>query len=198
MQLGPMAGTFRACAEIVPVDDLVEGDFYVNNDPYAGGQHLQDIFIYSPIFFAGRVIGFAGTVAHHLDLGGGNPGLTSTAVDIHAEGLIIPPSRYSMARDWNGGPLERLVAKNVRVPPSDHWRLQRPIRRQRHRRPPGGPTLRQVRGRDHRGDNGRVDGLFGTPIPGPPCARFPTASTSARTRWTTTGSAKPRSTSRPR
>ncbi len=116
MQLGPMAGTFRACAEIVPVDDLVEGDFYINNDPYAGGQHLQDIFIYSPIFFADRVIGFAGTVAHHLDLGGGNPGLTSAAADIHAEGLIIPPSQYSMARDWNGGPLERLVAKNVRVP----------------------------------------------------------------------------------
>ena len=42
--------------------------------------------------------------------------MTPDAVDVHAEGIIIPPSRYTYARDWNGGPLERLVAANVRVP----------------------------------------------------------------------------------
>ena len=92
------------------------GDFYINNDPYGGGQHLQDVFIFTPIFVDGRIIAFAGTVAHHLDLGGGNPGMTPDAVDVHAEGIIIPPSRYTYDRDWNGGPLERLVAANVRVP----------------------------------------------------------------------------------
>jgi N-methylhydantoinase B len=116
MQLGPMAGTFRACTELFPVETLEEGDFYVNNDPFKGGQHLQDVFIYSPIFVAGEVVGFAGTVAHHLDLGGGNPGLNATAADVHAEGFIFPPSKYNFERDWNGGPLERLVAANVRVP----------------------------------------------------------------------------------
>lgn len=116
MQLGPMAGTFRACTEVCPVDALVEGDFYINNDPFEGGQHLQDVFIYSPIFIDGEVVGFAGTVAHHLDLGGGNPGLNATAADVHAEGFIFPPSKYNFDRDWNGGPLERLVAANIRVP----------------------------------------------------------------------------------
>lgn len=116
MQLGPMAGTFRACTEIFPVETLEEGDFYVNNDPFKGGQHLQDVFIYSPIFIAGEIVGFAGTVAHHLDLGGGNPGLNATAADVHAEGFIFPPSKYNFERDWNGGPLERLVAANLRVP----------------------------------------------------------------------------------
>src|SRR5690606_9406723 len=33
-----------------------------------------------------------------------------------AEGLIFPPSKYNQQRDWNGGPLERLVAANIRVP----------------------------------------------------------------------------------
>jgi N-methylhydantoinase B len=116
MHLGSMSEIFRACVEQCPTDDLKPGDFYINNDPYGGGQHLQDVFIFSPIFVAGRIIAFAGTVAHHLDLGGGNPGMTPDAVDVHAEGLIIPPSRYTYARDWNGGPLERLVAANVRVP----------------------------------------------------------------------------------
>src|SRR5262249_51406921 len=99
-----------------PIEALTPGDFYINNDPYGGGQHLQDVFIFSPIFVADEIIAFAGTVAHHLDLGGGNPGMTPEALDVHAEGLIIPPSRYSYERDWKGGPLERLVAANVRVP----------------------------------------------------------------------------------
>lgn len=117
MQLGPMSEIFRACAEADPVDTMKEGDFYITNDPYSGGQHLQDVFIYSPIFFEGELVGFAGTVAHHLDLGGGNPGLTTEAVDVHAEGLIFPPTRYNHARDWEGrGPLKRLVAANIRVP----------------------------------------------------------------------------------
>ncbi|WP_237173451.1 hydantoinase B/oxoprolinase family protein [Paracandidimonas lactea] len=117
MQLGPMSEIFRACAAADPVETLQDGDFYITNDPYSGGQHLQDVFIYSPIFHEGELIGFAGTVAHHLDLGGGNPGLTTEAVDVHAEGLIFPPTRYNHARDWEGrGPLKRLVAANIRVP----------------------------------------------------------------------------------
>jgi N-methylhydantoinase B len=116
MHLGSMSEVFRACVERCPIDKLEPGDFYINNDPYGGGQHLQDVFIFSPIFVDGRIIAFAATVAHHLDLGGGNPGMTPDAVDVHAEGIIIPPSRYTYDRDWNGGPLERLVAANVRVP----------------------------------------------------------------------------------
>jgi len=116
MQLGPMSEIFRACAAVHPVHTLREGDFYINNDPYGGGQHLQDVFIYSPIFYKDELVAFAGTTAHHLDLGGGNPGLTPDAVDVHAEGIIFPPSVYNYARDWDGGSLERLVAANVRVP----------------------------------------------------------------------------------
>ncbi|MDX2159029.1 MAG: hydantoinase B/oxoprolinase family protein [Hyphomicrobiaceae bacterium] len=116
MHLGSMSEIFRACVERCPISELRPGDFYINNDPYGGGQHLQDVFIFTPVFIDGRLVAFAGTVAHHLDLGGGNPGMTPDAVDVHAEGIIIPPSRYTYDRDWNGGPLERLIAANVRVP----------------------------------------------------------------------------------
>ena len=117
MQLGPMSETFRECAAAYPVENLCEGDFYITNDPYSGGQHLQDVFIYSPVFVAGELVGFAGTVAHHLDLGGGNPGLTTEAVDVHAEGFIFPPMCFNHPRDWEGsGRLKRLLAANIRVP----------------------------------------------------------------------------------
>jgi N-methylhydantoinase B len=120
MQLGTMSDIFRSCMERHPVEEVTEGSFYITNDPYSGGQHLQDVFIYSPIFVEGRLAAFAGTVAHHLDLGGGNPGLTTEAVDVHAEGLIIPPTLYDFRRDWQDGaregPLQRLIAANIRVP----------------------------------------------------------------------------------
>ena len=116
MQLGPIGTTFRACAELHPPETLEPGDFYINNDPYHGGQHVPDIFIFTPIFFGARLVGFSSTVAHHLDLGGGAPGLNMAAGDVYQEGLIFPPSRYNVNRDWNGGPFERLVRANVRVP----------------------------------------------------------------------------------
>ena len=116
MQLGPISATFKPCAELFPTSELQPGDFYINNDPFQGGQHLQDVFLFSPIFYQGELLGFGATVAHHLDLGGGAPGLNMAASDVHQEGLIFPPSKYNMARDWNGGPLERLIRANIRVP----------------------------------------------------------------------------------
>lgn len=117
MQLGPMSETFRACAERNPVDQLREGDFYITNDPYHGGQHLQDVFIYCPVFFDGELVGFTGSVAHHLDLGGGNPGLTTEAADVHAEGFILPSMKFNYERDWaDQGNLKQLLSANIRVP----------------------------------------------------------------------------------
>ena len=115
-QLGSLSATFGPCAEHHPIDTLVEGDFYINNDPYHGGQHLPDVFIFSPVFFEGELIAFGATVAHHIDIGGGAPGLNMGAREIYQEGLIIPPSRYNLEDDWNGGRFERLIATNIRVP----------------------------------------------------------------------------------
>jgi N-methylhydantoinase B len=116
VQLGSLSATFAPCAELNPPEDLVEGDFYINNDPYHGGQHLPDIFIFTPIFYDNEVVAFSATVAHHIDVGGGAPGLNMSARELYQEGLIIPPGRYNFDRDWNGGPLERLLAANIRVP----------------------------------------------------------------------------------
>ncbi len=116
VQLGSLAATFGPCAELYPPESLVEGDFYINNDPYHGGQHLPDIFIFSPIFHDNEVIAFGATVAHHIDIGGGAPGLNMSSRELCQEGLIIPPSKYNFERDWNGGPLERFLAANIRVP----------------------------------------------------------------------------------
>ena len=62
IQLGSVTHTFRACLEFHPLETLEEGDFLINNDPYAGGQHLPDIFLFSPIFLDSTLIGVTATV----------------------------------------------------------------------------------------------------------------------------------------
>lgn len=54
MQLGTIGSVFQACAETYDLDSLTEDDFFIINDPYSGGQHLQDIFFFSPIFHEGQ------------------------------------------------------------------------------------------------------------------------------------------------
>uniref|UniRef100_UPI0013D8DFD9 hydantoinase B/oxoprolinase family protein n=1 Tax=Escherichia coli TaxID=562 RepID=UPI0013D8DFD9 len=78
---------------------------------------LQDILIFVPIFVDRALIGFSAAVAHHLDVGGGAPGMNTSATDYFQEGLIIPPSKYNLQSDWlDDGPLQRFLAANFRVP----------------------------------------------------------------------------------
>ena len=97
-------------------DDVHEGDIFINNDPYDGGMHLPDIFIFRPIFAEGRVIAYAATICHHTDVGGRVPGSNaSDSTEIYAEGLRIPPLKlYEAGRE--NRTLFRMIERNVRLP----------------------------------------------------------------------------------
>lgn len=116
MLVGSLSHTFRWCRERYPVDTLTEGDFYIVNHPYMGGQHLPDIFIFIPIFFEDALVGFSASVAHHIDLGGGAAGINHAATDVYQEGLVLPPMKLNMSRDWDEGPFQDLIRSNVRLP----------------------------------------------------------------------------------
>ncbi len=116
IQLGPIGITLKACLAQYPLETLREDDFLITNDPYSGGQHLPDVYVFTPIFHEDEVIGFAASVAHHLDLGGGSPGLDPDSEDIYQEGLRIPPCKFNLRTDWNGGAFQRLLEANIRVP----------------------------------------------------------------------------------
>jgi len=97
-------------------DDISEGDIFVNNDPYDGGMHLPDIFIFKPLFAHGEVIAFAATICHHTDVGGRVPGSNaSDSTEIYAEGLRIPPLKLYEAGRANAT-LFRMIERNVRMP----------------------------------------------------------------------------------
>ncbi|MGE0226475.1 MAG: hydantoinase B/oxoprolinase family protein [Acetobacteraceae bacterium] len=97
-------------------DDVAEGDIFINNDPYDGGMHLPDIFVFKPIFAGGRVIAYAATICHHTDVGGRVPGSNaSDSTEIYAEGLRIPPLKLYEKGQPNAT-LFRMIERNVRVP----------------------------------------------------------------------------------
>eukprot|EP01031_Cornospumella_fuschlensis_P051854 gene51854-63407_t len=73
--VGSLSITLRHCMAACPPERLEEGDFYITNHPYRGAHHLQDILIFMPAFVEGRIVAYAAAVAHHLDVGGGAPGL---------------------------------------------------------------------------------------------------------------------------
>ena len=163
MQLGPIGETLRACLKRHPVETLKEGDFLINNDPFEGGQHIPDVFIFTPIFVGGRVVGFGASVAHHLDLGGGAPGL-----NIHASRRL--PGRPALPAQQVRLParLERRLVRaaghgqRARARPH-HRRLQCAVRRQCDRRAAGKAALRALWRRQGRsGDEGDA-GLLRAP-----------------------------------
>jgi N-methylhydantoinase B len=96
--------------------DLHEGDVVIMNDPYHGGMHLPDIFMFVPIFRDGRRRAFAVVICHHTDVGGRVPGSNaSDSTEIYQEGLRIPPLKL-YERGRLNTTLETLIKINVRVP----------------------------------------------------------------------------------
>ena len=95
---------------------LEPGDVFILNDPFSGGMHLPDIFVFKPIFCGGGLLAWAGTVCHHTDVGGRVPGSNaSDSTEIYQEGLRIPPLKL-FDRGARNDTLWALIERNVRVP----------------------------------------------------------------------------------
>ncbi len=72
--------------------NMSAGDSFVHNNPYAGGTHLPDINVITPVLDAGgdRLLFYVASRGHHADIGGLAPGsMSPLAVNIHEEGVVI-------------------------------------------------------------------------------------------------------------
>lgn len=107
-------GAMPEAVDAVRDKDPESGEAYLLNDPFAGGTHLPDVTIVSPIAPDGEIVGYAVTRAHHADIGGMTPGsMPAGATEIFQEGVRIPGIRLA-----SGGELEKdvldMVLANVR------------------------------------------------------------------------------------
>ncbi|CAL1710930.1 unnamed protein product [Somion occarium] len=72
--------------------DIKPGDVFMTNAPHAGGSHLPDITIISPVFDkeSNKIIFFTASRGHHADIGGILPGsMPPTSTNIFEEGANI-------------------------------------------------------------------------------------------------------------
>jgi N-methylhydantoinase B len=84
-------GSMPAAVAAVLGEPHEPGVSWVLNDPYAGGTHLPDITVVTPVF-AGELIGFAASRAHHADVGGRVPGsMPADSRTLEEEGVVISP-----------------------------------------------------------------------------------------------------------
>ncbi|HEY7960620.1 MAG TPA: hydantoinase B/oxoprolinase family protein [Solirubrobacteraceae bacterium] len=92
-------GAMPAAVAAVLHEEHAPGRSWVLNDPFAGGTHLPDITVITPVFAtaAGRPdpstpIGFAASRAHHADVGGRIPGsMPADSRSLAEEGVVIAP-----------------------------------------------------------------------------------------------------------
>jgi N-methylhydantoinase B len=90
------------------------GDVFVVNDPFAGGTHLPDVTLVSPVAPRGEILGYAVSRAHHADVGGMTPGsMPAGAREIYQEGLRLPVVRLRAAGELQEDVLSIILA-NVR------------------------------------------------------------------------------------
>jgi N-methylhydantoinase B len=79
----------RAVAEY-KVQNLRSGDQLMVNDPHRQASHLNDIFLISPFYYQGEVLGYVANICHHVDVGGGAPASIGAFREIYQEGLVLP------------------------------------------------------------------------------------------------------------
>lgn len=97
-------------------EDIYPEDVFILNDPFDGGMHLPDIFVFKPLFVNGERLAFAATICHHTDVGGRVAGSNaSDSTEIYAEGLRIAPLKM-YERGKRNETLFTLIERNVRLP----------------------------------------------------------------------------------
>lgn len=93
VHLGAMGHTVRHLMKIFP--QMSPGDAFVTNNPFAGGSHLPDVTLVTPVFCHENVCNcepdfFVASRAHHAEIGGRTPGsMPPDATSLAEEGVLI-------------------------------------------------------------------------------------------------------------
>ncbi|SMP51651.1 5-oxoprolinase (ATP-hydrolysing) [Neorhodopirellula lusitana] len=97
VHLGAMGHTVRTIIQAFP--DMQPGDCFISNDPYAGGSHLPDITVVTPVFCSSddgdpdlpnRCNFFVASRCHHAEIGGLVPGsMAPNATCLTDEGVVL-------------------------------------------------------------------------------------------------------------
>ena len=107
---------FIVKAAIDEQGDISEGDVLLSNDPRSQGQHLNNVVVFTPIFFDKELTAFSCVRAHWQDIGGMTVGSTGTrSTDIFQEGIQLRAIKVYERGRANEEVL-RIIQDNSRFP----------------------------------------------------------------------------------
>jgi N-methylhydantoinase B len=101
------------------LDGFAPGDVIIMNHQRVAGQHLNNVCIYTPFFFEGKLTAFAIVRAHWVDVGGNSTGFGAgtSIIDPWQEGL-----QFDQIKLYEGGKPDekmlRMISDNIRFPES--------------------------------------------------------------------------------
>ncbi|WBL16810.1 MULTISPECIES: hydantoinase B/oxoprolinase family protein [Sutcliffiella] len=115
--LGSMGGTLKGILKNhFTQAEIFEGDQIMINHPYMGASHSPDILLFAPVFVKDTLVGFCGSMCHHVDVGGIAPGSApGNATELYQEGLLIPPVKL-YEKGIENQTLISIIRANVRMP----------------------------------------------------------------------------------
>ncbi len=87
--LADLGSVIQDGLDIYGKDGFSPGDIIISNHAYTSGQHLNNVTLYTPLFFRDELIAFAAIRAHWLDLGGKWVGNSTDTTEIYQEGIQL-------------------------------------------------------------------------------------------------------------
>jgi N-methylhydantoinase B len=98
-------------------DGFAPGDVLLHNHQATAGQHLNNVVVYSPVFYRGELVAFAMVRAHWVDVGGLSTGFGAgnRAYDPWSEGL-----QFNQLKLYEAGVVDKkllaFIRDNIRFP----------------------------------------------------------------------------------
>ncbi len=101
-------------------EEIYPGDVIFHNDVFSMGNQNNDVAVYQPIFFEGKLAAWAAAKGHQADIGGAVPGgYNPNATEVWQEALRIPPVKV-----YEKGKLRKdvwdLIFANIRFDIVEH------------------------------------------------------------------------------
>ena len=111
--INSMARCVRDMLLLHPPETLAPDDVLITNDPWLTSGHHYDVTVVTPVFRAGQLVAFFGSICHTADFGGRPYG--PDGVDVYEEGLDIPVLKL-FERGEPNELLFKIIHANVRGP----------------------------------------------------------------------------------
>lgn len=110
VHLGAMGESVRAVLAAHPDPD--PGDVFVTNDPSAGGSHLPDVTVVTPVHDAsGRLRFVVASRGHHADVGGITPGsMPAFSSRLQEEGVVLRALHIVRGGQLDEGPVRAALS----------------------------------------------------------------------------------------